>query len=34
MEADSIHTIVVGAGIAGITAANEIAKKGHRVLVL
>ena len=33
MQTD-IHTIIVGSGIAGITAANEIARKGHRVLVL
>ena len=29
-----IHTIVIGAGISGITAALEIARAGHPVLVL
>jgi len=29
-----MHTIVIGAGIAGMAAANELAKKGKSVLVL
>jgi hypothetical protein len=34
IEGQNFHTIVIGAGMAGIAAASEIAKRGHRVLVL
>jgi phytoene dehydrogenase-like protein len=30
----NIHTVVIGAGVAGMAAASELAEKGHHVLVL